>query len=391
MKLAMIEEDLSVRSGSRRFIYEATKILEAQGHNVRVFALKMDTKICFPQMLQTPVEVVPTEDFSFARSVNLALGKNVDYYLARTLAVMEISRRTAEWSPDVVVFHYTGELWLPPYFYHLKKPVGVVCLHVLPRGVAPFHVNTLREKIDQKVIELSPIGIWSNRSLKKLGMILAHSRFVYDQAIRMKSSKAGPEFGIVPLGVNHSEFYPTFEEEPFVLCVARIHPQKKLELAVQAMKDANPNFSLVFAGDVEPRFAWYKENLVSLAEKLHLGNRFRIEPAPTPERLVSLLQKCAVFVFPSTKDTFGLSVLEAMACGKPIIASRAGGVPEVVGDCGFLVDPVAEHWRKALQKLLSDRNLREQMGKKACKRSKLYSWDATVSSLMQAIKSCLSD
>ena len=86
---------------------------------------------------------------------------------------------------------------------------------------------------------------------------------------------------VVPSGVNHSEFCPTGEEEPFALYLGRIDPEKSLELAVWAMEKTDHDNSLVIAGDLDARYPWYKEKLERLAEKVKISDRFKIIPSPS--------------------------------------------------------------------------------------------------------------
>lgn len=385
LKIGMIWEDLSPRSGSRRFLFEATPRLEKLGHEVKIFTAKLDKKACYPEILQLPVEVVPKKHSSISRFFKRTLGRDIDHYWVHTRAYMEISERAATWKADLLIFHYAGEPWLPQYFYYLNKPAGIVDLHVIPGGVPRFRTSA-SWKIEQRIRLLPPMGRWNALSLKKIGMIITHSRFVYNQTIKVLGSKISTMTEVVPLGVSHSEFYPTDEEEPFVLCLGRIDPQKTLELTMHAMKDTDPNYSLVIAGALEDRFKSYKDRLIDLAEKLNLSHRFKIVQAPTRDEVVRLIQRCSVFLFPSTVDTFGLTVLEAMSCGKPVVACRAGGVPELLSDCGVLLDPDPEQWQKALRQLLSDSHFRRQIGEKAFERSKLYSWEHTVNSYINVLE-----
>jgi len=394
LKIAFIEKDLSPRSGSRRFIYEVTNYLNARKHKVRCFTLKLDEKICFPEFLSIPVEVVPIEEFrSLAgRVLKRTLRRDIDYLWLESRAILEMGRRLADWDPDIAIFHYAGEAWLQPYFYYLKEPVGAVCLHVVPPVISPHALPFQRLKwqyrVMGKVSNLPPIKNWKTASLEKVGLMIAHSNYLFDQAVKqgiVGSRKAA----IVPLGVNHSEFHPTGEEEPFALYLGRIHPDKSLELAVRAMKETGPDKSLIIAGDLESSYLWYKEKLEDIARRIGISNRFKMILSPTTDQVVRLMQKCSVFLFPSLVDTFGLVALEAMACGKPVVACNKGGVPELLDNCGFLLDPDVRQWQETVKRVLSDSNLRLETGRKALERSKLYSWQNTANSLLHVLENFL--
>lgn len=395
MKIAFIERDLSPRSGSRRFVYEVTNCLKAMGHRVRIFTTILDKKTCFPEFLSMPVEVVPMEGFqSFAgRFLKRALQLNVDYFWSETQAILEISRMVADWEPDIAIFHYAGEHWLQPYFYYLKEPVGTVCLHVVPPVIGPYSLPFQRLKwhyrVMNKLLDLPlPMKNWNTASLKKVGLIIAHSNYLFNQAV--KQGTIGSRKGaVVPLGVNHSEFHPTGEEEPFALYLGRIHPDKSLELAVKAMKETGPDKSLIIAGDLENSYLWYKEKLENIAKRIGISDRFKIILSPTTDHVVRLMQRCSVFLFPSLVDTFGLVALEAMACGKPVVASNKGGVPELLDNCGFLLDPDIKQWQETVKMVFLDSNLRLETGRKAFERSKLYSWQNTAKSLLHVLENFL--
>lgn len=368
--------------------------MQSMGHRVRIFTTRLDLKRCFPEFLSLPVEIVPIEDFRsrVGGFLKNTLRRNIDYYWIETKAVLEISRRVADWDPDIAIFHYAGEHWLQPYFYYLKEPVGAVCLHVTPPVAGPlalpFQNLTWRRKLEDKLLDLPPIKKWNAVSIKNLGLIIAHSRYLLTQALK-QGVIGSRKSVIVPLGVNLSKFHPTGEEEPFALYLGRIHPHKSLELAVRAMEKADPDKSLIIAGDMEAHHFWYKKRLENIAKRIGISDRFKIVVSPTNNQVVRLMQRCSVFLFPSTIDTFGLVVLEAMACGKPVVACRRGGASELLDDCGFLLEPDIKQWQETVRKVLSNSNLRLETGRKAFERSKMYSWENTTNSLIHVLEDFL--
>jgi glycosyltransferase involved in cell wall biosynthesis len=83
------------------------------------------------------------------------------------------------------------------------------------------------------------------------------------------------------------------------------------------------------------------------------------------EQKISLMQHCKIYVSPSWYEGFGLTILEAMSCGAPVISSPVGAVPEVVGDAGLLVDGTSpEAIADAVNRYAEDATLREEVGRR---------------------------
>jgi glycosyltransferase involved in cell wall biosynthesis len=389
MKIAIVDPDLSPRTGSRRFLIEVTPHLQNLGHEVKIFTTKLDRQTCFEEYLSLPVEIVGARSSGALRQAftnhkrNLLFdtGRSFGAHLAQARYAMDVSKRIADMGCQVAFLQYHGEHWLLPWFYHLRETAGIVSLCVVP-PISPQDL-WLEAKIMNGLLNLPPVGVWEKLSFRKIAMFHTKSEFTLKK-VNMLGIVGQRRTAIVPSGVNHSEFCPTGEEEPFALYLGRIDPEKSLELAIWAMEKTDHDNSLVIAGDLDARYPRYKEKLERLAEKVKISDRFKIIPSPSDSEGVRLMQRCSVFLFPSTIDTFGLVVLEAMACGKPMVACNRGGVPEIVSDAGFLLEPNVEEWQETLNKLLSNSKLRKQMGEKALERSKTFSWENTARRLINA-------
>jgi glycosyltransferase involved in cell wall biosynthesis len=151
-------------------------------------------------------------------------------------------------------------------------------------------------------------------------------------------------------------------QDRYILCVAMHNEKKALDVLIRAvafLEDVEPPFKLILVGD-GPLHQRLKELAVSLGiyEKIaFLGLQGRAEVA-------KLLHGCELFVLPSRSEPFGIALIEAMACKKPVIATTAGGIPEIIehGKNGILVapdDPSA--LAEALRSLLMDDDLRRTL------------------------------
>ena len=252
-----------------------------------------------------------------------------------------------------------------------------------PLGL-PFRELSIQRRIINGLYHALPFRSLEQASFRKLGTFLSPSGYQLDVA--RNQGIIGRKKGVViPLGVDHNVFYPSGRSENFMLYLGRIHPHKSLELVVMAMKNTPESCYLKIAGDIEPQFIWYKSKLENLAKEIGIQDRFEIRLSPPKSEVIRLMQECSVFLFPSTIDTFGLVVLEAMSCGKPIVACNRAGVPEVLGNAGFLLEPSVAEWSSAINKLTTDSSLRRRMGEKAFERSKTFSWEETTNKLLNGI------
>jgi glycosyltransferase involved in cell wall biosynthesis len=96
---------------------------------------------------------------------------------------------------------------------------------------------------------------------------------------------------------------------------------------------------------------------------------------------------CSLFLYPSLRESFGMPVLEAMACGKPVIASSIPALREVAGDAAIFVDPDdASKIGEEISTLLSDQGKRAIQIQKGLQRTKMFSWERSAIKLMNLYK-----
>lgn len=201
-------------------------------------------------------------------------------------------------------------------------------------------------------------------------------------------------FSIVPHGVD-VRFTPPksdTEREDFLLAVSDIYVQKnfsRLLESVAILRDTHPNIQLKIAGRAID--AGYHATLLDDVERLGLADHVEFLGHVAPDDLLGLYQKCGVFVFPSLVETFGNSLVEAMACGAPVAASNVAAMPEVAGEGALYFDPIdVRNMASVLGNLMADSQLRRDAGQKALKRAGSYSWstttDKTLSVLLEAVK-----
>src|SRR2546428_1025335 len=171
--------------------------------------------------------------------------------------------------------------------------------------------------------------------------------------------------------------------EVFVLSGGGAEPRKNIVGLIEAFGHATrlrEKLNLVVVGGMEHGADAIREAV----------RRTRLEaavvlPGHVPlEDLRVLYSACALFAFPSLYEGFGMPVLEAMACGAPVVSSNASSLPEVVGDAALLVDPRnPEAWVQAMTRVFEDANLRDDLRRRGALRTKAFSWEQSARDLLR--------
>jgi glycosyltransferase involved in cell wall biosynthesis len=164
----------------------------------------------------------------------------------------------------------------------------------------------------------------------------------------------------------------------FILAMASSSPRKN----VQGLLDGYARLPDEMRRDFPLVIVWthqlHRETVVQLVDTYQLSGSVMFLPRVSDEELVSLYNLASVFIMPSLYEGFGLPVLEAMACGTPVICSNRTSLPEVAGDAALLVDPAQqESITSALVDLLQSKEKCEHFAQAGLKRAELFSWQHT--------------
>jgi glycosyltransferase involved in cell wall biosynthesis len=142
---------------------------------------------------------------------------------------------------------------------------------------------------------------------------------------------------------------------------------------------------LVLAGDSTHRFGSMAETIAQCGVKGRV-----VCPGRLPvEDIVRLYSHADLFVFPSLYEGFGMPVVEAMACGAPVVTSNRSSLPEVAGDAALLVNPESdEELAEAMARILRDASLRESLRRKGFERAKQFTWERAARQTLEVYRKC---
>jgi glycosyltransferase involved in cell wall biosynthesis len=164
---------------------------------------------------------------------------------------------------------------------------------------------------------------------------------------------------------------------PYFLYVGTLEPRKNLRRALRAfarVAPSLPDHRFVLAG----QRGWKYAEVLREAQRPELAGRVHFLGYLPEDDLPALYSHAEAFVYPSLYEGFGLPVVEAMACGTPVLTSRSSSLTEVASGAAFLVDPVDESaLADALHALGSDSSLRCDLSSRGRSRAAAYSWERT--------------
>jgi glycosyltransferase involved in cell wall biosynthesis len=232
---------------------------------------------------------------------------------------------------------------------------------------------------------------WLEREgLRKADVAFFVSAAARDRAAARRYETSRPR--VVPNGVDVAAFSPASDgkttDAPTVVLAGRMDDQKGVDVLLRAASRLSPRTKLRFAGG-----GWKEAEYRRLAAELGLGERAEFLGQVPRTELPAILRSASVVAVPSRYENLPLSVLEGMACGVAVVASRVGGVPEMMDDGveGTLVPPEdPEALSAALAKILNDRDLAARMGAAGRRRVVAdFTWDSVAARIEAAYEELL--
>ncbi len=237
------------------------------------------------------------------------------------------------------------------------------------------------------------------KDMRRADVVLASSQHTQADILRLlalPSERVRP----VLLGVDQDQFHPVRDQAsiarvkdkygihgPYLLHVGDLVFRKNLTRLVQIYarlkKERNIPHQLVLAG----KRNYGSKDLYELPASIGVGTDV-LFPGFVDERdLPALYSGATVFAYPSLYEGFGLPLLEAMACGVPIVCSSASCLVEVVGDAAIVLDPADDDgWYQALDRVVRREDVRLDLSERGPSRVKEFSWDRTAAQTLSAYR-----
>lgn len=180
-------------------------------------------------------------------------------------------------------------------------------------------------------------------------------------------------------------------EKPFILCVARLQPHKNLVRLIDAFARVKRSRVALHRLVIVGKVGWKGEDVLRAAEASGLGEQVRFVNGHVPEDdLPKFYSAADLFIFPSLFEGFGLPIVEAMACGTPVLSSRATSLPEVAGDAAILFDPLnVVEMADAIADALGNPALLGSLRARGLERASRFTWERAADELAAVYRGAL--
>jgi glycosyltransferase involved in cell wall biosynthesis len=306
-------------------------------------------------------------------NISLFLTENTGAIKRTVLVVINFIRLFAVNLRPNSIYHYLSHANIYPIFNLIvKKRRSIITVH---------HIE--RKKIHK--VELKKI-------LDSFSIIIAISNFTKEQLI-VDVGISNNKIVIINNGINNKVFRPVGKyssQKDYILFVGSELERKNFDRLLKAFKIVKEKYPNIILKKVGYALIYDKSKYTfktkKLIEKLNLKIGVDIEfmGGVSESELIKLYSNAKLFIFPSLLEGFGLPVVEAMACGCPVVTSNRPPMIELVGDTQVLVNPedvlsIAE----GISLVLSNREKRKKMSYDGVLRSKEFSWDKTVNQIIE--------
>ena len=263
----------------------------------------------------------------------------------------------------------------------LKKP-----LILLIPGSWMFIDNSLKTRIFKSIY---------HRAIISASTIIIYSNLITPEIENLLGKIDQSKIVIIKNAVDTVRFKPSSSHNNnTILYVGRINPLKRIEDIITAMPTiikSNPDVKINIVGLIESKN--YLQNLKNLALKLNCEKSINFLGPIPHDKIISYYTDSQVFVFMGRNEGIPRSILEAMACGKPVIAAPNSGIPDVIEDGinGFLVNNNQPNLlAEKIITLLNDKKYRENIGQSARKTiEEKFTWELFIEQIMKIFRDAL--
>jgi glycosyltransferase involved in cell wall biosynthesis len=363
--------------GATTVLLEVSKRLAKAGTPVSVVSVRSDPAIIHDAQ-QVGVQFV---------DVGGPLSSSIWFWLLYPLMYWRVHRATKRLNASVIVSEPFPANWWGWFYKKLNPAVQLVYICHEPTAFIfeKAWINSIKPAYMRCGLKLmNPFFRWVEHTLMPItDFVVVNSRYSQCTVEQTFPQLNSATIRLVYCGIDHQVFYPRTDlaRKRQIVVVGTLNRFKRVDTIIRAFAilKQNPNFSdvtlLIKGKGVE------KDTLVQLFKELRITDFVQIiDQFYSAEQLANLLSSSSVFVHAAHNEPFGLSPIEALACGTPAIVTGTGGTAETVinEESGLYFDYESESdLARQLNRLLSDKKLWLKLSEGAIKQANLFDWTKT--------------
>lgn len=255
--------------------------------------------------------------------------------------------------------------------------------YVLPETVGPGYLKNFLESMP-KIIELCD-GILTVSEYSKRDILKFFPAFP-EEKIYVTPLAANEKYKLLNKNKCKKRIQNLYKfDTDYILYIGGFSSRKNVKMIIDSLKETlsslKSEVKLLIAGSLRDEGL----NLKKYCSDINMDDNVLFIGYADEDLLPILYNGCTAFIYPSLYEGFGLPPLEAMHCGAPVITSNTTSIPEVVSDCGLLIDPTSQsQLSEAIVKLLNDIELQQRYQLLGLMRSKNFSWHNTALNTIKA-------
>jgi len=246
------------------------------------------------------------------------------------------------------------------------------------RGISGFRIRNYIKISSQRADIIITISSWAKKDIVRILKVPKNKVKVIYNGINKKLFKPIPDLSLQRLVKRKYGI-----RKKFILTVGPLGRRKNHNRLIDAYSNLpeyiREDYQLILTGEKKGAY----NNLLKKASKTCPAKDIVFTGYIPEKEMPMIINAASLFVFPSLYEGFGIPLLEAMACGTPILASNVSSIPEVVGDAALLFDPYnVNEMANAIDRAINDKDLRQKLVQRGFERIKKYSWENSAKEIL---------
>lgn len=355
-------------SGVGTHVYNLVTILSKLGCEVHVFSHSEKDSIKKIKVGSGKIVLhFLNSNFKFAVS-NSIIEKRIKYSIFENKVLNEFLYEHLR--RPFKIIHTHG--WLTSSAFMLKHLYNLPWIHTI-HALERNRLNSMTEEEKQ----LFRLTSWIEDTLFDADKLICVSKSIQKEVIKSFENSSNKTI-VIPNAVDLKLFIPQEKKSRTVLTISRFSKEKGCHLLPEIIdevlsKTEDSKFIAIIQETHLPELLNVQSKLFELTKK-YPGRFIWISNPIYATEIVKYYRDSSIYVQPSLYESFGLCILEAMACGNAVVATNKGGIPEATGNSAILVEPNTKKISKQIINLLNDETLLKKYQELSIERSKSFDW-----------------